>query len=193
MFTHYGCITTKWFPAKSHGALDGRRPHADEPRAARAVCRQAPHPARHPRDERVDREQNGAGGTGQRPAHLQVVGSYFTWQPVTPNSNDPFSFDTGDEVQRQAGRQLAGSRHGAAAQPGRDAALHARWQQNDGPQSAISYLNRHRRQERPGRRLSGPRHADDRSSARSRACSAGRSDDRRTPTRRFAARGSPTS
>src|SRR5205814_884361 len=21
MFTHYGCVTTKWFPAKSHGAL----------------------------------------------------------------------------------------------------------------------------------------------------------------------------
>src|SRR6187401_152978 len=21
MFSHYGCVTTKWFPAKSHGAL----------------------------------------------------------------------------------------------------------------------------------------------------------------------------
>ena len=21
MFTHYGCVTTKWFPTKSHGAL----------------------------------------------------------------------------------------------------------------------------------------------------------------------------
>ena len=31
-------------------------------------------------------------GQGNDP-HTQVVGSYFTCQPISPNSNDPFSFD----------------------------------------------------------------------------------------------------
>ena len=70
MFTHYGCITTKCFPVEVARRPRGRRPHADQPRGARAVCRQAPHPARHPRDERVDAEQqrHGAGRrAGERP------------------------------------------------------------------------------------------------------------------------------
>jgi hypothetical protein len=31
MFTHYGCITTKFFPAKSHGALTADDIQCDEP------------------------------------------------------------------------------------------------------------------------------------------------------------------
>ena len=37
---------------------------------------------------------NGTGGRGQgNDPHLNVVGSYFTLQPVTPNTNNPVSFD----------------------------------------------------------------------------------------------------
>ena len=60
MFTHYGCVTTKFFPAKSHGAL-AACDLTEQHRAARAVCQQAPHPARHPRDERVGRRATAAG------------------------------------------------------------------------------------------------------------------------------------
>src|SRR5262249_20936993 len=38
--------------------------------------------------------KNGAGRGQSNDMHLQVVGSYFTCQPVTPNGTDPFSFDT---------------------------------------------------------------------------------------------------
>ncbi|RYZ02707.1 MAG: DUF1552 domain-containing protein [Myxococcales bacterium] len=89
MFTHYGCITTRFFPAKSHGPLSAEdllpttlkhlAPFADKlllPRGIRAMNEWTAAMVR---------------GQGNDP-HTQVVGSYFTCQPVTPNSNDPFSF-----------------------------------------------------------------------------------------------------
>jgi hypothetical protein len=90
MFTHYGCITTRFFPTKSHGPLTAAdlqpttlkhlAPYVDQlliPRGIRAMN---------------EWTQNLARGQGNDP-HLQVVGSYLTLQPVSPNSNDPFSFD----------------------------------------------------------------------------------------------------
>ncbi len=92
MFTHYGCITTKFFPAKSNGALTASdltnsitplAPYAAKlliPRGIRAM------------NEWTQSNSNGGGrGQGNDP-HLNPCGSYFTLQPVTPNSNDPFSF-----------------------------------------------------------------------------------------------------
>ena len=89
MFTHYGCITTRWFPTKSHGALT-----ADD---------LAPTTLKHltpyldkllmPRGIRSMNEWNIHMTRGQgNDDNLQVVGSYFTCQPVTPNSDDPFNF-----------------------------------------------------------------------------------------------------
>jgi hypothetical protein len=91
MFTHYGCITTRFFPANSHGPL--------------SVDDLAPTTLRHlapyvdkllmPRGIRGMNEWTGTlvRGQGNDP-HTQVVGSYFTCQPVTPNSDDPFSFNS---------------------------------------------------------------------------------------------------
>ena len=94
MFTHYGCVTTKFFPAKAHGALAASdivnsmaplAPYVSKlliPRGIRAM------------NEWTSGNTSGKNGRGQgNDPHLNVVGSYFTLQPVTPNGNDPFSFD----------------------------------------------------------------------------------------------------
>jgi hypothetical protein len=90
MFTHGGCLTTRFFPKKSHGELTREdlepttlvhlAPYVDKilmPRGMRAMNEWTTDLSR---------------GQGNDP-HLQVVGSYFTCQPVTPNGDDPFSFD----------------------------------------------------------------------------------------------------
>jgi hypothetical protein len=93
MFTHYGCVTTKWFPAKSNGALVASD-------LANSIASLAPYAGKLliPRGIRAMNEwtasNNGTGGRGQgNDPHLNVVGSYFTLQPVTPNTNNPVSFD----------------------------------------------------------------------------------------------------
>jgi hypothetical protein len=86
MFTHYGCITTRFFPKKSHGALTEAdlapttlkhlAPYVDKlllPRGIRAM-----------NEWTIDM----ARGQGNDP-HLQTAASFLTCQPVTPNSNDP--------------------------------------------------------------------------------------------------------
>jgi hypothetical protein len=90
MFTHYGCLTTKFFPAKSHGPLTA----ADlEPTTLKPL---APYVDRMllPRGIRAMNEWTAGLERGQgNDPHTQVGGSFFTCQPVTPNSDDPFSFD----------------------------------------------------------------------------------------------------
>jgi len=99
MFTHYGCVTTKFFPTKSHGAL------AASDLMATNLAALAPYSSKVliPRGIRAMNEWTqsnkgtgaSAGGRGQaNDPHLNVVGSYFTLQPVTPSGTDPFSFDT---------------------------------------------------------------------------------------------------
>ncbi|WP_437730120.1 DUF1552 domain-containing protein [Sorangium sp. So ce1335] len=89
MFTHYGCVTSRFFPVKSHGALT-----ADD---------LAPTTLRHlapfvdkllmPRGIRGMNEWTPNMSRGQvNDQHTQVCGSYFTCHPVSPNSDDPFSF-----------------------------------------------------------------------------------------------------
>jgi uncharacterized protein DUF1552 len=99
MFTHYGCITTKFFPAKSHGALT-----ADDIKATN-LAELSPLTAKMliPRGIRGMNEwtsgNTGSGATAKgrgqaNDPHLNVAASYFTLQPVTPSGTDPFSFDT---------------------------------------------------------------------------------------------------
>ena len=89
MFTHYGCITTRFFPKKSHGPLVAAdlepttlaplAPFVDRlllPRGIRAMNEWTPYLER---------------GQGNDP-HTQVCGTFFSCQPVSPNSDDPFSF-----------------------------------------------------------------------------------------------------
>jgi hypothetical protein len=88
MFTHYGCITTRFFPAKSHGPLSADDlapttlkylvPYVDKllvPRGIRAMNEWTAH---------LDRGQGGDPHTH--------IGSFLTCQPLDPNSNDPFGF-----------------------------------------------------------------------------------------------------
>jgi hypothetical protein len=140
MFTHYGCDTNKWFPVKSHGplvagdlanSLAPLQPYVSKlliPRGIRAM------------NEWTADNRNGAGrGQGNDP-HLQVVGTYFTLQPVTPNQNDPFSFDSatkfnakpiGSSLDHVIAQQLSASGTPLFMRVGN---------RNDGAQSAISYV-----------------------------------------------------
>jgi hypothetical protein len=93
MFTHYGCITNSFFPVKSHGPLAASD-------LSPTLAPLAPYVSKLllPRGIRAMNEwtmnNDGTNGLGQgNDPHTQVVGSYFTCQPITPNSNDPFSFD----------------------------------------------------------------------------------------------------
>ncbi|HSU40352.1 MAG TPA: DUF1552 domain-containing protein, partial [Polyangiaceae bacterium] len=136
MFTQYGCITTRFFPAKSHGALTA----ADlEPTTLKHL---APYVDRLliPRGIRAMNEWTAtlARGQGNDP-HTQVVGSYLTCQPVSPNSDDPFSFDQNTLfAPRPVGRSLD---HVMAEQlsPSGTPMFMRVGNQSDGAQSAISY------------------------------------------------------
>jgi hypothetical protein len=100
MFTHYGCITNKWFPAKLSGQLTA------EDLAPTTLAPLAPFAKKllMPRGIRTMNEwtmnNKGAGhGLGQgNDVHTQATGSVWTCQPITPNSNDPFSFNTATKM-----------------------------------------------------------------------------------------------
>ena len=90
MFTHYGCITNRWFPAKSHGELTA----ADLMETSLAPLAPYVKKVLMPRGIRSMNEWTANMVRGQgNDSHTQIVGSYFTCQPVTPNSNMPFSFE----------------------------------------------------------------------------------------------------
>jgi hypothetical protein len=92
MFTHYGCVTNSFFPAKSHGAITASD-------LSPTLAPLAPYVGKLliPRGIRAMNEwteiNNGTTGRGQgNDSHTNACGTYFTCQPITPNSNDPFSF-----------------------------------------------------------------------------------------------------
>src|SRR5687768_4214808 len=89
MMSHYGCITTKFFPTKSHGqlaatdlagtSLEVLTPYVDKlllPRGIRGM------------NEWTSTMNRGQGND----PHTNVAGSFLTCQPITPNSDDPFDF-----------------------------------------------------------------------------------------------------
>jgi hypothetical protein len=91
-YTHYGCLTSRWFPKLSHGKLASAdysalttlkpmAPYADKLLMVRGV--------------RSMNEWSNGGTYGQKnDPHTQVQGSYFTCHPVTPNADS--GFDTSD-------------------------------------------------------------------------------------------------
>ncbi|MFO7179827.1 MAG: DUF1552 domain-containing protein [Pseudomonadota bacterium] len=150
MFTHYGCITTKFFPMKSHGALTAAdlqgttlrflEPVVDKlllPRGIRAMNEWSPN----------NTSDGGGFGGGNGPKlgqgndpHTQVVGSFFTCAPVTPNTNDPF--DLGNTAAKFNAKPIAPSLdHVIAKQlsPNGTPLFIRVGNGNDNPQSAISY------------------------------------------------------
>jgi hypothetical protein len=141
MFTHYGCITNKWFPNKLTGELlaadlTGTSLAALAPYAKKLLM---------PRGIRTMNEwtanNTGAGkGRGQgNDSHTQIAGSIFTCQPVTPNSNEPFSFGdpkfkampVGPSLDHVMAKQLSPS--------GTPLFMNVAGQSKEGAQSAISY------------------------------------------------------
>jgi len=95
MFTHYGCLTDLWFPAKSDGPLEASdleatnlaalAPHVNKilmPRGIRAM-----------NEWTFDNSNPGtAHGQGNDP-HTQVTGTFFSCEPVTPNNSSPVAFN----------------------------------------------------------------------------------------------------
>ena len=141
MFTHYGCITTKWFPVKSHGplvagdlaySLAPLQPYVSKlliPRGMRAM------------NEWTGNNTGPGHGLGQgNDIHLNGTASFFTLQPVTPNTNEPYSFDTatkfnavpiGSSLDHVIAQQLSPKGTPLFMRVGN---------RTDGAQSAISYL-----------------------------------------------------
>src|SRR6186713_1377543 len=128
MFTHYGCLTNRWFPAKSHGALtsadlEGTTLKHLAPYASKLLM---------PRGIRGMNEWSFGGELGQTTdPHTQVVGSYFTCYPVSGGKFD--AMPTGRSLDHIAAEQV--NRDGAAP-----LFIQVGGVRND-TQSAISYSN----------------------------------------------------
>ena len=141
MFTHYGCITNKWFPAK----LDGELTSADLTPTSLAALAPFAKKLLIPRGIRTMNEwtasNTGAGkGRGQgNDSHTQIVGSIFTCQPVTPNSNEPFSFGDPKFNAKAEGPSLDHVMAQQLSPKGAPLFMNVAGQSNERAQSAISY------------------------------------------------------
>jgi uncharacterized protein DUF1552 len=104
LFTHYGCLTTRFFPAKSHGPLSKSdymamstlapmAPYADKLLMVRGI--------------RAMNEWSFSGVLGQmNDPHTQVCGSYFSCHPVTPNAPESAAVNIGKFDAKPTGRTL---------------------------------------------------------------------------------------
>jgi hypothetical protein len=136
MFSHYGCITNRWFPAKSHGELTA----ADLMPTTLASLAPFASKLLIPRGIRSMNEWTANMTRGQgNDSHTQIVGSYFTCQPVTPNSNEPFSFEQATKFNaKPVGPSLDHVMAKQLSPEGAPLLLNTAGQ-NDSPQAAISY------------------------------------------------------
>jgi len=96
MFTHYGHITNNWFPAKLAGDLNAEdlMPTSLAPLAPFAKKLLMPRGIRSMNEWTAENKGPGHGRGQGNDMHTQLSGSAFTCQPVAPNSDDPFSFNT---------------------------------------------------------------------------------------------------
>ncbi len=106
-FTHYGCLTNRWFPAKSHGelttadyeklqTLKSMAPYAKKLLMVRGV--------------RAMNEWSFQGTYGQTTdPHTQVCGSFFTCHPVTPNDGKFNAMPTGRSLDHVCAEQVNAS------------------------------------------------------------------------------------
>jgi hypothetical protein len=103
LFTHYGCLTNRWFPTKSHGPLtkadyDATTLKHLSPYAEKLLM---------PRGIRAMNEWSFGGTYGQTTdPHTQVCGSFFTCQPVTPDSGKFDATPTGRSLDHVAAEQV---------------------------------------------------------------------------------------
>ena len=103
-FTYGGCLTNRWFPAKSHGPLSKNdylamstlapmAPYADKLLMVRGI--------------RAMNEWSFDGALGQKnDPHTQVCGSYFSCHPLTPNAPNAGAMNIGKFDGKPTGRTL---------------------------------------------------------------------------------------
>ena len=103
-FTYNGCLTNRWFPAKSHGPLSKSdymamstlapmAPYADKLLMVRGI--------------RAMNEWSFEGTLGQmNDPHTQVCGTYFSCHPVTPNAPNSSASNIGKFDAKPTGRTL---------------------------------------------------------------------------------------
>ena len=142
MFTHYGCVTNKFFPANLNGPLLA----SDLTGTSLAPLAGMEKKILIPRGIRTMNEwtasNTGPGkGRGQgNDSHTQIAGSAFTCQPVTPNSNDPFSFDASTKFNAMpAGPSLDHVMAQQLSPMGTPVYMQVAGQSKEGAQSAVSY------------------------------------------------------
>jgi len=103
-FTHYGCLTNRWFPAKSHGPLT----QADY-MAIPTLAPLAPYANKllMVRGIRAMNEWSFQGTYGQTTdPHTQVCGSFFTCEPVTPSDGKFTATPTGRSLDHICAEQV---------------------------------------------------------------------------------------
>ncbi len=158
-FTHYGCLTNRWFPAKSHGPLT-----RDDYAELRTLAPLAPYANKllMVRGIRAMNEWSFEGTLGQKnDPHSQVCGSFFTCHPVTPNATTASGSTSYRKFDAEADRAIAGPRLRRAGQPERRPPLFLQIggvAQPDNSHSVISWSQ-------AGAELSGLRDAEAGSSA----------------------------
>lgn len=137
MFTHYGCITTRYFPK----VVDGPLTAADLTGTTLAPLSPYVDKLLLPRGIRSMNEWTASVKTGQgNDPHTQVVGSYFTCYPVTPNTDN--AFDLNNTAAKFNAKPTAPSLDHVMAQqlsPDGTPLFMRVGNVNDSPQSAISY------------------------------------------------------
>ncbi len=103
-FTFHGCLTNRWFPAKSHGTLS-----TAEYQALPTLAPLAPFAPKllMPRGIRAMNEWGFQGTLGQKnDPHTNPAGSMFTAFPLTPNATESSASNAGKFDAKPTGRSL---------------------------------------------------------------------------------------
>lgn len=103
-FTHYGCLTDRWFPKVSHGQLA-----SSDYMAMDTLAPMAPYANKllMVRGVRAMNEWSFGGTLGQTTdPHTQPCGSYFTCQPVTPDNGKFTATPTGRSLDHVVAEQI---------------------------------------------------------------------------------------
>src|SRR5438477_2131884 len=103
-FTYHGCLTDKWFPAKSHGALS-----TADYQAMGTLAPMAPFANKllMVRGIRSMNEWSFQGTLGQKnDPHTNPAGSTFTCHPLTPNSTESSASNAGKFDAKPTGKSL---------------------------------------------------------------------------------------
>jgi hypothetical protein len=103
-FTFHGCLTNRWFPAKSHGALS-----TADYMAMPTLAPMAPYASKllMVRGIRSMNEWSFDGALGQKnDPHTNPAGSTFTCYPLTPNSTTSSASNPGKFDAKPTGRSL---------------------------------------------------------------------------------------